>query len=147
LTFKDQFSELAGKYSRYRPGYPEALFEYLASIAPGKDLAWDCGTGSGQAALVLTEHFRRVIATDASREQIANAFSHPQVEYRVEEAEQVSIASGSVDLVTVGTAVHWFEFDRFFTEVRRGGRPGRGACDWVKSCCAVAVAIWSISLR
>ncbi len=130
MTFKDQFSELAGEYSRYRPGYPEALFEYLASIAPGKDLAWDCGTGSGQAALVLTEHFRRVIATDASREQIANAFSHPQVEYRVEEAEQVSIASGSVDLVTVGTAIHWFEFDRFFTEVRRVGRSGAILAVW-----------------
>ncbi len=123
MSFIDQFSELAGEYSRYRPGYPQALFEYLASLAPDKDLAWDCGTGNGQAALALARFFRRVIATDGSREQIANAFPHPKVDYRVETAESTSIDRGSVDLVTVGTAAHWFDFDHFYAEVRRVCKP------------------------
>ncbi len=130
MTFNDQFSELAGEYSRYRPGYPRELFKYLASISPSNDLAWDCGTGSGQAAVALAGHFRRVIATDASREQIANAFQHPMVDYRVEPAENTSIERGSVDLVTVGTAVHWFDFDAFYAEVRRVARPGAVIAVW-----------------
>lgn len=130
MSFIDQFSELAREYSRYRPGYPQDLFKYLASLTPGYDLAWDCGTGNGQAALALAKYFQGVIATDASKEQIANAFPHPRVDYRVEPAENTSIEKGSVDLVTVGTAVHWFDFDPFYDEVRRVGKPGAILAAW-----------------
>ena len=119
MSFADHFSPLAQNYSRYRPHYPAALFEYLAAVAPGRGLAWDCGTGNGQAALQLAKHFDRVVATDASSEQIARAFAHHRIEYRVERAEKVSLASESVDLVTVALAVHWFDLDAFYEEARR----------------------------
>lgn len=117
--FEDHFSRLAEAYAAHRPGYPEALFEYLASLAPGRELAWDCGTGNGQAAVALAAFFEQVVATDASAAQIENAFAHERVRYAVEPAEETSIGARSVDLVTVGTAVHWFEFDAFYAEVRR----------------------------
>lgn len=123
MSFADHFSQLAQNYSRYRPRYPAALFEYLAAVAPGRDLAWDCGTGNGQAALQLAQHFGWVVATDASAEQIARAFAHDRIEYRVERAEQVTLVSGSVDLVTVALAVHWFDLPAFYEEVRRVLRP------------------------
>ena len=130
MEFHDHFSEQAKDYAEYRPTYPDALFDYLASIAPATERAWDCGTGNGQAALALTAHFRRVIATDGSAEQIANAFAHERIEYRVEQAEKTTIEPDSVDLITVGTAVHWFDFDAFYDEVRRVGRPGSVLAVW-----------------
>jgi SAM-dependent methyltransferase len=46
-----------------RPTRPE-LFAWLAAQSPARDLAWDCATGNGQAALALAEHFQQVHATD-----------------------------------------------------------------------------------
>jgi SAM-dependent methyltransferase len=129
-SFRDHFSKQAEQYSRHRPVYPGELFDYLAGLAPGRVLAWDCGTGNGQAAIELAKRFDRVIATDASAEQIKNAFAASGVEYRCEPAEATSIPSGSVDLVTVGTAVHWFEFDPFYAEVRRVSKPGGILAVW-----------------
>jgi SAM-dependent methyltransferase len=118
-AFRDHFSQLARAYAQYRPQYPADLFEFLAAAAPERELAWDCGTGNGQAALGLAAHFHRVLATDASPEQVAHAAAHPRVEYRVEPAEHTSLADGTCDLVTVAVAVHWFHFDAFYREVRR----------------------------
>ena len=76
MTFPDHFSD---RYEAFRPTYPETLFAYLASLVPSHDLAWDCATGNGQAALGLTPHFDAVVATDASPQQIAQARPHPKV--------------------------------------------------------------------
>ncbi len=130
MSFEDHFSELAERYARHRPRYPTELYTYLSSLAPRTELAWDCGTGNGQAATSLAEHFEKVVATDASAEQIENAFRHPRVDYRVEPAERSSLAAGAVDLVTVGTAVHWFDLDGFYSEVRRVGKSGAVIAVW-----------------
>ncbi len=63
--------------------------------------------------------FERVIATDASEKQIAHAEQHPRVEYRTAAAEESSLDARSVDVVTVAQALHWFELERFYLEVRR----------------------------
>lgn len=123
MPFRDHFSSHAAQYAEFRPGYPDALFDYLTSLTPRQALAWDCGTGNGQAALALAQRFERVIATDASQAQIAHAVEHPHIEYRIEGAESTSLVDGSVDLTTVSTAVHWFDFEGFFDEVRRVSRP------------------------
>lgn len=128
--FEDHFSKLAIEYSLYRPKYPDGLFKYLADVVPDTHLAWDCGTGNGQAAIQLANHFQRVHATDASPHQIARAAGHPRVEFRVETAENVSLESSSVDLVTVAVAVHWFDLDRFYREVERVLKPGGVLAVW-----------------
>jgi SAM-dependent methyltransferase len=124
MTFKDHFSSRAGDYLQFRPTYSPSLFEYLASLAPHRETAWDVGCGNGQAAVELARYFARVIATDASAQQIDNARPDPRVEYRVAPAEDSGIPDGSVDLVTIAQALHWFGFDRFYREVRRVARPG-----------------------
>jgi SAM-dependent methyltransferase len=128
--FADYFSRHAGVYARHRPTYPAELFAYLASLSPARDLAWDCATGNGQAALALTEHFQRVIATDASEQQLAHAFPHPRIAYRHSRADATDLASGVVDLVTVAVAVHWFDLDRFYDEVRRVLKPNGVLAVW-----------------
>ena len=129
-AFRDHFSKQARQYSKHRPAYPDALFEYLADLAPERKLAWDCGTGNGQAALKLARRFERVIATDASADQIRHAVAAHGVEYRAEPAEQTSLGPKSVDLITVGTAVHWFEFEPFYEEVRRVSREAAILAVW-----------------
>src|SRR6266567_773788 len=119
MSFKDYFSSQAADYAKFRPTYPQELFDYLGSIAPTRKLAWDCGTGNGQAAVGLASLFDRVIATDASEKQIANAQSHKIVEYRVAPAENSGIGSGTIDLIMVAQALHWFDLDRFYAAARR----------------------------
>jgi SAM-dependent methyltransferase len=130
MTFKDHFSGHAASYAAYRPGYPPALFTFLETLTPGRDLAWDCATGNGQAALSLAEIFARVVATDASRQQLDNATPHPKVEYRVATAESSGLPDRSVDILAVAQAVHWFDFDRFYGEARRVLAPGGAIAVW-----------------
>jgi SAM-dependent methyltransferase len=119
VSFKDHFSEQAAGYAKFRPRYPQELFDYFESIAPSRQLAWDCGTGSGQAAVGLASVFDQVIATDASEKQIANAQSHDMIQYRVAHAENSGIESETIDLIMVAQALHWFDLDRFYAEARR----------------------------
>jgi len=130
LAFHDHFSRKAGDYARCRPTYPSSLFDFLASVAPGRRLAWDCGTGNGQAARELAARFDHVVATDASAEQLAHAVAHERIDYRVERAEDVSLRSGTVDLLTVATAVHWFDLEEFYSAVRRIVVPGGIIAVW-----------------
>jgi SAM-dependent methyltransferase len=123
MTFKDHFSRQAADYAKFRPGYPRQLFDYLESIAPSCQLAWDCGTGNGQAAGGLASVFDRVIATDASEKQIANAEQHERIDYRVAPAENSGIDSAVIDLIMVAQALHWFELDRFYAEAQRVLKP------------------------
>jgi SAM-dependent methyltransferase len=123
MTFKDHFSRQAADYAKFRPGYPQELFDYLGNIAPSRQLAWDCGTGNGQAAVGLASVFDRVIATDASEKQISNAQPYGRVEYRVAPAEDSGIDSGTVDLVMVAQALHWFDLSRFYADAQRVLKP------------------------
>src|SRR5215212_3897227 len=121
--FEDHFSNQSAQYALHRPQYPDEIYAYLASIVPGHSLAWDCGTGNGQAAIGLAKYFDKVHATDASAEQISRAYPHAKVDYRVEPAEHVSLNASSTDLVTVAVAVHWFDFEEFYREVKRVLKP------------------------
>lgn len=124
VGFKDHFSGHAGAYARARPGYPDALFAWLADTAPSRDAVWDCGTGNGQAARGLARHFARVEASDASAEQIRHAHGPDNVRFRLAPAEASGLPPASMDAVFIGQALHWFDHDRFYAEVRRVVRPG-----------------------
>ena len=129
-AFKDHFSAVAGRYSEYRPHYPAELFDYLAGLVPADAVVWDCAAGSGQASVDLTARFAHVIATDASPEQISAASPHPHIEYRVAPAEESGIDDESVGMVTIAQALHWFDLDRFYAEVRRVLQPRGLVAAW-----------------
>ena len=138
--FTDHFSSHAQAYARYRPRYPAVLFHYLAMRSPGTQLAWDCGTGNGQAALALADRFARVLATDPSAAQIASAQRHPRVEYRVATYD-TGLAAGSAQLVTAAQALHWMDVDAFLQEARRVLQPGGLLAVWCYSLCRITPPI------
>jgi len=141
--WKDHFSGHAASYAEFRPRYPDALFSWLADNAPARRVAWDAATGNGQAAVGLARHFERVIATDASRQQIANAvrpripypvspISYPvsRISYVVSSAESSGLPASSVELVTVAQALHWLDPAGFFEEAKRVLVPGGLVAVW-----------------
>jgi SAM-dependent methyltransferase len=136
-TFKDLFSGHSGSYAEFRPSYPTSLFDYLASQCSRCDTAWDCATGNGQAARSLAAHFSRVIATDASEQQLSNAPSCDSVEYKVAVAEQSGLEDESVDLISVAQALHWFNIERFFAETERVLKPGGVLAVWCYDNCVM----------
>jgi hypothetical protein len=141
MTFKDHFSRGYVNYAVYRPVYPDALFTYLSTLVPVHDLAWDCGTGNGQAALGLARHFVRAVATDPSAEQIINAIARPGITYVVSAAERANLASNSVDLISVAQALHWFEFEKFYVEVRRVAKSSGVLAAWCYGLMTIDTAI------
>jgi len=128
--FKDHFSAVAAEYANARPEYPDALFAWIASISPARTCAWDAGCGSGQASRGLASQFDRVVATDPSAAQIAQAAGPANVAFAVEPGERSSLADGSVDAVCVAQALHWFDRDAFFAECARVLRPGGVLVAW-----------------
>lgn len=147
LEFKDLFSQQSVDYARYRPSYPDPLFRYLSSLVGEHQLAWDCGTGNGQAALQLAEYFDQVIATDPSAKQIAHATQHPKVEYRVDSAEKSTLNYQSVDLVTSAQAFHWFRQTEFFDEVHRVLKPQGVLAFWCYGLAQISPEIDQIVMK
>ncbi len=129
-TFPDHFSEQSDRYAAARPQYPPDLFDFIAAHAPATERVWDCGTGSGQAALGLARVFTTVEASDPSAAQIANALPAANVHYSVQSAEATNYPAAHFDAVCVAQALHWFDFARFFPEARRVLRPGGLFAAW-----------------
>src|SRR5260370_24511275 len=123
--FRDHFAQAAPAYATFRPRYPAALFAALAAHAPARHLAWDCATGTGQAAISLADHFEQVVATDASEAQLAAALPHPPVRYQRAPAEASGLPARSVALVTGAQALPWLPPPAFSPE-RRGVRAPQG---------------------
>jgi SAM-dependent methyltransferase len=135
------FSPIAKEYARFRPRYPDDLYHYLASVAPGRTLAWDCATGSGQAAQDLVAHFDRVIATDISDALLGQASRHERITFRNANALTSGLPDRSVDLVTVANAMHWFHGEAFEREVRRVLKPNGIIAAWSFAYAAISPAI------
>lgn len=128
--FADHFSRDPVAYARFRPGYPPELFAWLATLPARRSVAWDCGTGTGQAAALLTAHFDLVVGSDPSRAQLAAADRSSGARYFAGSSESSALAAKRVDLVTVAQALHWFDRDRFYREVDRVIAPGGAFAAW-----------------
>jgi len=126
---KDRFSGYASQYAAFRPRYPQALYDFVFQHVQFFDLAWDVGTGNGQAASILAKKFTKVLATDISPKQLANAIKAENITYEVA-GEKTTLPDHSVDLITVAQAVHWFDRDTFYWELRRVGKPGAVVAVW-----------------
>jgi ubiquinone/menaquinone biosynthesis C-methylase UbiE len=120
---KDRFSNHAEDYQKYRPSYPEELYTFLLTLVSKKGVAWDCGTGNGQVAVVLANYFEQVFATDISEKQLQQAPKVSNIQYKIERAENTSFPDHYFDLITVAQAIHWFDFNNFYKEVRRTLKP------------------------
>jgi SAM-dependent methyltransferase len=127
---EELFSAQADVYAKYRPTYPQELYDFILQHIPHRDIAWDCGTGNGQAAVVLSDYFQKVFGTDISQKQLNNAVNKSNVQYINCPAEHTPFSENQFDLVTVAQAYHWLEFDQFKKEVHRVGKPGALLAVW-----------------
>jgi SAM-dependent methyltransferase len=130
MSTKDYFSGHSKLYATFRPTYPAELYHYLFGFVKETTAAWDCGTGNGQVAQELAKRFTKVYATDLSENQIAQAVQHPNIEYKQLAAERTTFADQQFDLVTVGQALHWFNLNDFYAEVKRTTKPGGILAVW-----------------
>lgn len=131
--FHDIFSKQATNHARFRPSYPHEIYDFLTRLTPDHELAWDCGTGNGQSAIHLADFFEQVHASDQNEMQIANAFAHERVDYRIERADQPAIPDRSVDLITVAQAIHWFDVESFYAAAKRVMKPDGILAIWAYS--------------
>ncbi len=115
----DHFSSTSKEYSFSRPTYPDILYKFLSDVTPNKDIAWDCATGNGQAAIGICKYFKNVIASDASKGQLKYQFNRNNIRYEMFPAENPNIPDNSIDLTIVAQAAHWFDLDKFYKEVIR----------------------------
>jgi ubiquinone/menaquinone biosynthesis C-methylase UbiE len=115
----DNFSTQATIYQKYRPVYPPELYEFIFKQVKNKHKAWDCGTGNGQVANILAKHFSHIEATDISENQLKNAPAKDNITYSRQRAEHTNFPNQHFDLISVGQAIHWFDFEPFYKEVQR----------------------------
>ena len=127
---KDLFSTQATGYAKYRPGYPAALINYIMGFVEHRETAWDCATGNGQAALLLSPYFQKIMATDLSEKQLLQASPKENITYAAGKAEQTGFSDNSFDLISIAQAYHWFHFSDFEKEARRVAKPGAIIAAW-----------------
>ena len=120
---KNWFDQGGKAYAAFRPQYPPELAQFLKSCVPSGEIAFDVGCGTGQLTYLLADHFKTVIGTDPSADQISNAAKKANITYKAAPAEKLGGEDGSVDLITAAQAAHWFDRPQFYKEVRRLAKP------------------------
>ncbi|TRO66587.1 class I SAM-dependent methyltransferase [Christiangramia sabulilitoris] len=120
---KDNFSSRSKEYRKFRPGYPPEVFQLIRQHLTACDSAWDCGTGNGQVAAILSDFFHLVEATDISENQLKNAINRRNIKYSVQPAEKTDFCDNQFDLIITAQAVHWFDFEQFYSELKRCLKP------------------------
>eukprot|EP01026_Neomeris_dumetosa_P055368 TRINITY_DN502_c0_g3_i3.p2 TRINITY_DN502_c0_g3~~TRINITY_DN502_c0_g3_i3.p2 ORF type:complete len:258 (-),score=23.37 TRINITY_DN502_c0_g3_i3:692-1465(-) len=127
------FKRQAHNYLKFRPVYPQQLYDTIFEFS-GKaegEVVVDVATGNGQVANQLSKYFQNVVGIDSSEEQISFAITEkPNVTFQVGDCHQLPFEDSSVDLVTIATALHWFDLDKFYKEVTRVLKPGGTFAAW-----------------
>jgi SAM-dependent methyltransferase len=148
MTFKDHFSKQASDYAQHRPDYPDLLIEAIVRMVPEpRARAVDVACGSGQATVMLADHFEQVIGVDPSRSQLSNAPVRSNVAYLVGAAEALPFEDRSVDLLTVGQGLHWFDLLPFWREAGRVIRPGGIFAAWTYWLPSINIQIDALLMR
>jgi len=126
---KDLFSNHANQYATFRPTYPKELYNFIFSYVKNFGTAWDAGTGNGQVARDLSDHFEKVIGTDISVKQLENAYQGDNIFY-FQTGETIMFSSKRFDLICVAQAIHWFDREKFYAEVKRVAKPEAVIAVW-----------------
>ncbi|KAK4499581.1 hypothetical protein PRZ48_010099 [Zasmidium cellare] len=128
----------AASYAAFRPTYPESLYNAVLAYHRGpKKLCLDLGCGTGIATREMGKRFESAIGTDPSAGMVKQAGENtpkeqfPHIEFRQGAAESTpSLGDGSVDCVTAAQSSHWFDYTKFWPEMRRLVRPGGTVACW-----------------
>jgi SAM-dependent methyltransferase len=117
----------AERYANGRPFFHPLAVKKIGTICceNGRiNRALDVGCGTGQSTLALLELADEIVGLDNSAEMLSHAVRHAQVRYVEARAEQMPFDDKSYGLITVGSALHWFDCREFMLEAGRVTRPG-----------------------
>jgi ubiquinone/menaquinone biosynthesis C-methylase UbiE len=121
------FTGKAQAYAKARPSYPDALMDYIGTLAPPNAAFADVGAGTGKFAVLLARRGYTVFAVEPNadmRGQLALTLApYPNAKVVDGSAEATTLPARSVDIVTCAQALHWFDRDAFWAECRRVGKP------------------------
>jgi SAM-dependent methyltransferase len=127
------FDAWAGEYDRFRPPYPDELFDTIRERLElsERPQVVDLGAGTGRASLAMAELGWRVTAVEPGRAMLdvlrQQASDRGLLVSTIQaEAEATGLAPDAAELVTAAQAFHWFDHERALTEVARITRPGGG---------------------
>ena len=129
----DAFVGTASDYARHRPPYPDGFLADLRSVAntTGQGALLDLACGPGRVAIPMARYFRSVLAVDVEAEMIgvgkeeAAKRGATNITWRVEPAEDLELSDRSIELITVGEALHRLDQERTLTNALRWLQPAR----------------------
>ncbi|XP_039262316.2 uncharacterized protein LOC120338397 [Styela clava] len=122
---------VADAYAKYRPSYPktvpEAIIGYLRNeMGVGAQAKFermlDVGCGCGQSTYIFADYFKSIVGIDISEAQIEQARKLNQFEnisYQLVHGNAFPFKDNSIDLITSGTAAHFFDIPKFEKECER----------------------------
>ena len=120
-----RFSDRVSDYVKYRPSYPEAVFEYISEdfgLNKGSVIA-DIGSGTGIFTEPLLKRYATVFAVEPNREMrsyaegtLGGRSSFHSIDGT---AEHTGLGDQSVDAITVAQAFHWFDLESTKAEFKR----------------------------
>ncbi len=125
MDFTHRFDKRAALYSKYRPGYPKEILDILRSeIGFSRDSTiGDIGSGTGLLSKLFLQNGNTVYGVEPNDEMRSNAEQtlsrFPGFLSVRGRAESSTLKDGSIDLITVGQALHWFDRDPTIREFAR----------------------------
>lgn len=122
-----QFDQVADVYARFRPTYPDAVYDLIAQrngrVTYTRGL--DVGCGAGHSTHGLRHICHEIVGVepgDRLREQARQRF--PQYRFEQGSGERTGQPDNACDLITVATAFYWMDRPRAAREFARVLRPG-----------------------
>ena len=128
------FGEVAETYHRYRPGYPDSLFEWILATCetPISDLVIDVGCGTGKASAPLLERGYEVLGLepDPAMAEIARRELEGFGLFSVDQStlEEWTKAERQAGLVIAGQSWHWTNPETRFQQAASILKPGGWLC-------------------
>lgn len=129
----ERFTNRVQAYVRYRPSYPDEMLQTLSEEAglSAASVVADIGAGTGISTEMLLRSGCSAIAVEPNAAMRAAAearlASHSGFRAVAGTAESTGLPTNSVDLVTAGQAIHWFDPEPSRREFARILKPGRKA--------------------
>lgn len=126
----DLFRGTAEFYSRYRPAYPQSLFDDLLSRAGEGGLLVDLACGTGEIAIPVHNRFTSVQAVDLEPDMIevgrtkAAEVGANNIAWHVGRAEDLAVTAPA-QLITIGNAFHRLDRPLIADRANQWLAPGR----------------------
>lgn len=128
-SYKKKFGKEAANYTKYRLPYPQELYDLLFSLSPkSSENILDIACGTGKSTEPLVQSGLKVYGCDHDELMIEEANKQSRInklniEYIVADVENLPYEDNSFDVITIGTAFHFFINEKSMTEIKRVLKP------------------------